>query len=124
MNRSVAQAIRNVMKRAMWRVDTSGQFKFSDKHSGQLMMLPGFDDVWLASHLAQVLAGRRLLLSEIRMFVLEKTPCYRYKTALKMAETKGDLVVLDAPGSRRAGTFADNEGFPFAIQFENRLQFE
>jgi hypothetical protein len=93
------------MKRAMWSVDTSGRFQFSDKHSGQLSLLPGFDEDWLALTLRSSLGGRQLNVSEIRHHVLTETPCYQYGKALGILERREDLEIVSAPKGRRRGIF-------------------
>ena len=48
------------MKKAMWAVDSTGEFRFSDEDNpAQLSMFSEtFDDEWLASELSTRLAGR------------------------------------------------------------------
>lgn len=93
------------MKRAMWRVDDSGHFRFSDRYAGQLRLLKGFDQGWLAENLLATLRGQRMRIRQVWEFVLTETPCHKYIDALGILENRGDLLVEGAPPSRRRGTF-------------------
>ena len=93
------------MKKAMWKVGSEGSFKFSDKYSGQLELLPGFNQEWLADRLFQSLQGRAYTVEEVRHFVLTETPCYRYYEALTLLEKAERLTALGAPRDRRRGSF-------------------
>src|SRR5215207_4603104 len=94
------------MKKAMWSVDDTGKFLFSDKHSGQFNLLPGFDQKWLAGALHSALAGRQMSVEEVRHYVLTETPCYTYTEALTQLERNGEIEIVSAPPERRKGSFA------------------
>lgn len=101
------------MKRAMWSVDTSGQFLFSDRHANQPLLLPAFDDAWLSRALLEALAGESCSIREVWEHVLVNTPCYKYAGALKLLE-KNDLISLEGiPSGRRTGfvKYLDNHDF-------------
>jgi three-Cys-motif partner protein len=107
------------MKKSMWSVDARGQFRFSDRHSGQLRMLPGFDQKWLAEKLRVSLENREMKVDEIRHYVLTETPCYLYNGALASLEKTGDLGVVAAPPGRKEGTFAKYVDDPeFIVRFQ------
>ena len=94
------------MKKAMWSVDSTGNFRFSDKHSGQFTLLPGFDQGWLAGSLRSSLAGRQMDVGEIRHYILSETPCYIYNEALAQLERNGEIEIVSSPPRRRKGSFA------------------
>lgn len=94
------------MKRAMWKVDTTGSFRFFDRHGDQMILLPGFDQDWLAEKLMAELQGRKLTTAEIKEYVLVETPCYLFSGALKKLERENRVRILGAPRGRRQGSFA------------------
>jgi three-Cys-motif partner protein len=93
------------MKRAMWHVDETGQFHFSDKHANHPQLLKGFDKEWLADALADEFRGQEHPLPEIVKHVLVSTPCYLYNDALADLESKGALALRGGPPERRRGSF-------------------
>ncbi|MHC4087824.1 MAG: three-Cys-motif partner protein TcmP [Planctomycetota bacterium] len=97
------------MKKAMWRVDPTGGFRFSDKDDpSQLNLFQACTDEILAHELSSSLKGQTLTVSQIKEFVLTQTPACSYKTALKFLEIKEKLIeVKNAPANRRRGTFPD-----------------
>lgn len=97
------------MKSAMWSVDDSGSFKFSDRDQpGQLKFLNlNYGDAWLAKELRDRLRGKKMTFAEVREFVLVNTPCFKMKSALKNLEMSGDIVVT-GPSKRKKGTFTED----------------
>lgn len=93
------------MKRAMWKVDDTGQFHFSDRHADHPQLLAGFDEAWLADALFDEFRGRELSLQAIVEHVLVSTPCYLYNDALGILEKRGTLTLKGAPPERRARSF-------------------
>ena len=72
------------MKRAMWKADGKGTYRFSDRDvPEQQVFLTGFDDDWLADRLATYLRGRTYSEEQLQAYVLTETPCYKFKTAVK-----------------------------------------
>lgn len=110
------------MKKAMWSVDHSGKFRFSDKDEpGQLRLLEDeFDQQWLADFLDRELAERSMTVGEVKAFVLENSPCYLFKVALKELFDRGRIVVPGPPEKWRRGTFPQEE---MVIQFGPRRLF-
>lgn len=111
------------MKKAMRSADKSGAYKFSDRHSNQLMLLPGFDQDWLAERLLEAFDGHEMKVREIRHFVLTETNCHQYNGALTKLEKDGRLKIVAAPSGRRRGSFkthADNDNF--VVRFEKSGQ--
>ena len=99
------------MKKAMWKVDESGEFRFSDRDDpSQLALLSNaFDEAWLADELVNRLGGKTMTVEEVYEFVLTETPCYLFKGALKSLEGRNDLSVVDPPTGRKPKTFADDK---------------
>lgn len=95
-----------VMKKAMWSVDATGSFKFSDADDpGQLLLLKGFNPPWLAERMVTEYLGKEPAVKEIEHFVLVDTPCYKYNEALRVLESDGRIDILGAPPDRRKGSF-------------------
>lgn len=69
------------MKKAMWKVDPTGRFEFSDQDVGQ-GMLTEYKQSTLADELHGALVGRELSADELEEFVLTRTPEYRYSEAI------------------------------------------
>lgn len=95
------------MKGAMWSVDRSGGFEFSDRHAQSVGKLFKYTDADLANDLVVALDGRSLTVGEIEEFVLVNTPACIYKRALGILERTGRLEPIDPPEGRRAGAFND-----------------
>jgi three-Cys-motif partner protein len=110
------------MKKAMWQVDESGEFQFSDRDNpDQLKLLSeAFDDEWLGDELASRLVGRTMTVAETEEFVLVETPCYLFKGALAKLESSNRLSPIDPPPKRRKGTFPDEQ---MKIKFAARELF-
>jgi three-Cys-motif partner protein len=98
------------MKKAMWKVDDTGLFRFSDAaNPNQQLLLGQHDTRWLATHLVRTLAGKTLGVPEIMEYVLVRTPCVLFKDALKELEAASKIEVSGASARRRRGTFSDAE---------------
>jgi hypothetical protein len=74
------------MKRAMWKADKAGEYRFSDRvgTSPQTTFFSMLKDDWLADELAHKLSGRSVSEDELKEFVLTQTPFYLYKKAVAM----------------------------------------
>ena len=96
------------MKKAMWKVDRSGGFEFSDKHATMLGALFTYDENALARDLVTSLDGQEMTVSEVQEYVLVNTPACTFKSSLQQMEKTGKLRVIDAPSGRRAGSFTDD----------------
>lgn len=95
------------MKRAMWKVDSAGGFRFSDKDNpSQLSLFRDYQNEMLAEDLTATLQGKILTVAKVEEFVLTETPAYLYKTALRLLEENDRLIVVNPPPGRRKGTFA------------------
>lgn len=99
------------MKEAMWRVDESGEFSFSDATDPDQLVLIGREprfDV-LAKQLQDRFYGRVIARSEIEKFVLAETAFREthYRRVLRELEVSDPpaLEVVEAPEGRKRGTF-------------------
>ena len=102
------------MKEAMWRVDQSGEFRFSDATNPLQLVLferkPQFDV--LMSQIINRFHGQETTVGEIEEFVVSETAFREthYKTQiLKPLETSKPprLVAIDSPPTRKLGTYRD-----------------
>jgi three-Cys-motif partner protein len=109
------------MKKAMWYVDKTGSFRFSDRDNpSQLKLLEEcFDQPWLAGELTTRLAGKSMAAIDVKEFVLAETPCYLFKTALTAMEKGKRLTVVDAPLGRKPETFKELDAIK--VRFERDL---
>lgn len=74
-----------VMKKAMWKVDESGTYRFSDRNDPrQPRFFSTLTDEWLAEELSKSLRGRTMSEDQVREFVLTETPFYRYKDPINI----------------------------------------
>ncbi len=107
------------MKKAMWTVDRSGGFQFSDKHSAQLGHLFTVDDEWLADHLFAEHENKTMSVGNVREYVLTKTSCHSFREALAVLERAERLEPINPPAGRRRGAFTDES---MTIQFVNKAK--
>jgi hypothetical protein len=97
------------MKSAMWKVDKTGGFRFSDNEDPcQLGLFANCTDKMLSGEIKTKLSGHTLTAEQVKEFVLTNTPAYLFKGALKILEEAGDLKIISAPPKRRYGTFPDD----------------
>jgi three-Cys-motif partner protein len=107
-----------VMKTAMWKVDQTGSFRFSDKNnSSQLSLFKNYNENLCADDLSLNLKGKTRTLYEIKEFVLSETPAYLYKPSLKLLEKKGLLKISNVPTQRRQGTYSDDLLYQMNVEF-------
>jgi three-Cys-motif partner protein len=113
------------MKKAMWAVDKTGEFHFSDEDDPSQLRLfsETYDDSWLAEELTTRLAGKSMSVFRIKEYVLTETPCYLFKTALKSIELgkQGQVSVIKAPIGRKPGTYPDDQLDEIELVFANSL---
>jgi len=94
------------MKRAMWSVDPSGDYTFSDlSHPGQttLMDFSGFDYSVIQKELKK-LSSQELTIWEIRQYITLKTPYSTRKLrteVLTPLELRGELIALSPRRTKR-----------------------
>ncbi len=95
------------MKAAMWKVDTTGGFCFSDKdNQDQLHFLREYNEQMLADDILKKFRGKIVQVSDVKHFVLTETPAYKYKPSLRKLESDNKLSVINPLPKRRRGTFA------------------
>jgi three-Cys-motif partner protein len=99
------------MKEAMWRIDESGTYTFSDATDpSQSVLFSKEPDRRLLTRLVvEKFAGVETTPTEIERFVVRETPFREthYKRVLQVLEEAGEVVPLDPPLKRRRGTYAD-----------------
>lgn len=102
------------MKEAMWKVDPAGGFTFSDATNlDQAVLFQAEPD---RRELRRLIAGRfaarRATVNQVENFVVEDTPFHggHYRKVLAAMEADHDLKYLNAPPTRRRGTYADKAG--------------
>src|SRR5262249_7340351 len=76
------------MKRAMWKADDTGSFRFSDRDAadpqGVLFFQDMKSDEYHAEQFFKLLSGQTVSEAQIERFVLTKTPFYKFKTAVNL----------------------------------------
>ncbi len=98
------------MKKAMWKVDTTGGFYFSDEHGlNQLSLLVAYGDDRLEADMRKRLAGRTMSVLAIKEWALTETPAYLFKTALAKLERSGTAKPIKPPAGRRPATYPDDQ---------------
>ena len=101
------------MKEAMWRVDKSGEFRFSDATNPLQLVLfgnePQFDV--LKSQIINRFQGQETTIKEIEEFVVSETAFREthYKRILRQLEINQPprLAAIDPPANRKIGTYSD-----------------
>jgi len=99
------------MKEAMWRVDESGAFAFSDATDPNQTVLftPEPDRKLLGKLILDRFGGKDAKVKELEAFVVRETPFREthYKKVLGELEDAGQLVVIDPPVKRKRKQFPD-----------------
>jgi three-Cys-motif partner protein len=98
------------MKEAMWKVDQSGEFRFSDAtNPAQLQLFsPQPDFASLERAIRARFASRDVTVDEIEVFVLAETPfreTHFKRNILAELERRSLIAAIDAPATRRRGSF-------------------
>ncbi|MBK9034381.1 MAG: three-Cys-motif partner protein TcmP [Myxococcales bacterium] len=99
------------MKEAMWKVDESGEFRFSDATNPAQVLLfekqPDFLE--LRRQLLARFGGKTVTVGEVEEFVLAETSFREthYKKRLAELEDEGQLVAVNPPTSRRKRSYPD-----------------
>jgi len=115
------------MKKAMWTVDKTGEFRFSDSDDPcQLRLLnQEYDQAWLGEKLARDLAGKEMSAAQVKEYVLTNTPCCQFREALRRLETDHDpsIRIVKAPKGRRRRSFPDESLADIVIHFQSGRLF-
>jgi hypothetical protein len=100
------------MKEAMWKVDQSGEFRFSDATNPNqtLLFSPKPDFEQLSRTICTRFSGTTTTVADVEDFVLAEA-AYREthykKQVLAPLERGGKVTPVDPPKGRKAGTYAD-----------------
>jgi hypothetical protein len=89
------------MKRAMWEVDRSGSFEFSDKFASSMGRLFSYDDNRLGNDLHTTFEGQEKSIEDLELFVLTKTPAVNFKTALSNLLDANKLVHISGHARKK-----------------------
>lgn len=109
------------MKEAFWKVDPESGFRFSDATNlNQLVLFETDPSKDLSKLILSAFTSQKVQVSEIRVFVEDKTPYTRNHmiNALRRLEKQGDLSVNPYKASgkkRRRNTFPDDAFIEFKI---------
>jgi len=99
------------MKEAMWKVDESGEFRFSDATDpNQLVLFEKTPNLpALRAQLIAEFSGKDASIGDIEKFVVAETAFREthYKGILKTLEKDAALKIIHAAPNRKAGTFGD-----------------
>lgn len=99
------------MKEAMWKVDESGTYSFSDATDPNQSVLFAAepDRSVLTRIIADEFAGKEATPDDIETFVVRRTAFNdsHYKKVLAGLEAEGKIAPVDPPSKRRAGTYGD-----------------
>src|SRR5205823_2638058 len=99
------------MKEAMWRVDPTGGFSFSDATdpNQSVLFAPEPDRQSLRTMIQHQFASRSASVQEIERFVIEQTPFLptHYKRVLAAMEAENAVSPVNPPAKRRRGTYGD-----------------
>jgi hypothetical protein len=99
------------MKEAMWKVDETGEFRFSDATDlNQLVLFEKAPNLpLLRRRLLEKFSGKEVSVGDIETFVVVETAFREthYKGILRAIEGEGGLKVVRAAPGRRTGTFPD-----------------
>ena len=101
------------MKEAMWKVDQTGTYEFSDYlNPNQLLLFSQPDYTILQRMLSQYFRGKTVSIEEIEEYVIAETPFYKFRTeALKPMEIDSPplIRVYSTDPKRKRGTFAEGK---------------
>jgi hypothetical protein len=100
------------MKEAMWKVDQSGEFRFSDATNPKQILLldPAPDFSALRRAIVERFAGTEATVADVEEFVLAETPfreTHYKKQVLAELEKAGRLVVVSTKAGRKARSYPD-----------------
>ncbi|MEO8035588.1 MAG: three-Cys-motif partner protein TcmP [Acidobacteriota bacterium] len=92
------------MKKAMWKADDSGSFRFSDREAADPQGVLFFEDMrsdeYHADVLFKTLTGRVMAEAELERFVLTRTPFFKFKKAVQLLCKQGRAAKIQGQGWR------------------------
>lgn len=82
------------MKKAMWRADRTGTYRFSDRVDASQQTFFNFmdNDQVHADVFADRLSGKTMSEHEMKVFVLTSTPFHKFKKAVKLLRKQGKAI--------------------------------
>lgn len=99
------------MKHAMWKIDPSGAYDFSDTTNPNQAVLftPEPDAIILRREIITMFTGQTATVRQVEDFVIAKTAFHsgHYKHILKSMEREGRLIAVLPPAKRKSGTYPD-----------------
>lgn len=99
------------IKEAMWRVDESGTYTFSDATDPDQSVLFAAEPnrALLKRQILERFRGLEATVNDIERFVVRDTSFREthYKKVLQSLEASGEIVPIEPPSTRRRGTYAD-----------------
>jgi len=99
------------IKEAMWRIDESGTYTFSDATdpNQSVLFAPEPDRQLLTRLIVDKFSGAETTVNHIERFVVCQTPFREthYKKVLQMLELADKIVPINPPAKRRRGTYGD-----------------
>ena len=101
------------MKEAMWKVDDTGSFQFSDHHDarGLMSLFSAQPNIApLRDAILKRFAGQQISIERLQEWVIEETeflPKHLKRPVLAPMEDAGELSVVSPAPKRRKGTFSD-----------------
>jgi hypothetical protein len=108
------------MKEAMWKVDDTGSFQFSD-HTDARGLMSLFSDhpnlEPLREAIQRTFRGQRVTIEELRDWVIAETeflPVHLKRPVLAPMEEAGEVKVVNPAVKRRRGTFSDGTVLEFS----------
>ena len=108
------------MKEAMWKVDDTGSFQFSDHEDarGLMSLFSDHPDLnSLRSMILKTFSGRKISIEDLTSWVVAETeflPKHLKRPVLAPMEEAGQLSVVNPSPKRRRGTFSDGTILKFS----------
>jgi hypothetical protein len=108
------------MKEAMWKVDDTGSFQFSDHNDarGLMSLFSAHPNLApLREAVLKTFKGRQISIEDLRDWVISETeflPKHLKIPVLAPMEQAGEVSVVNAAPKRRKGTFSDGTILKFS----------
>ncbi len=106
------------MKQAMWAIDPSGQYRFSDRYADEdVLFQADVDTTLLRREMLREFAGRDVGIEDLTEWVVINTPfasTHVKRASLKVLEDDGQIEIASSPRKRR-GTYPDGTVLRFPV---------